>query len=590
MMGKKTVPWISAMILVAVLLGPWAWCADSGVPQETKEQRDARMAWWREAKFGMFIHWGLYAIPSGVWKGKDVNTAGEWIMFGGQIPVSEYEPLQKEFNPVKYNPEEWVRIAKAAGMKYITITSKHHDGFCLFDSKLTDWDVMNTPYGKDLLKPLADACHKEGVKMCWYHSILDWHNPDYLPRGAGSPRPWDTRPTEGADYNRHIDYMEGQLRELLTNYGEIGVIWFDGGWEHKAEEHRADEVAAMIRGIQPKIIINDRICIPQDFNTPEQYIPATGIKDRDWEVCMTMNDTWGYKVHDLNWKSTEDLIRKLVDIVSKGGNFLLNVGPTAEGLIPDASVERLSAIGKWMDVNGDSIYGTTASVFKRLPWGRCTVKPGKLFLQVFDWPANGELLVPGLKSDVKAAYLMADATKAPLTTAKKDDSTIVSVPAAAPDAVASVVVLEIAGAPEVVDVPFRAGADGVLEVRACDADIHGETAKYETSHQLDNIGCWTNKNDWVSWLVEIPKAGAYDVEVNYACDKGAAGATYALSVCEQKVEGKVSSTDAWSKFKTEKIGSMTFAKPGPCELAVKPLEIPSGALMNLKAVKLIPKK
>jgi alpha-L-fucosidase len=407
---------------------------------ETKQQRDKRMKWWREARFGMFIHWGLYAIPAGEWKGKQVSGIGEWIMHTGQIPLDEYELLAKQFNPVKFNAKEWVSLAKNAGMKYIVITSKHHDGFCLFDSKLTDYDIMGaTPFKRDIMKELSDECRKQGLKMCWYHSIMDWHHPDYLPR-----RDWEKRSAEGADYDCYIEYMKGQLRELLTNYGDIGVLWFDGGWEHKAEEHHAEEVVAMIKSLQSEIIINNRIKLPLDFDTPEQEIPATGIAGRDWETCMTMNDTWGYKKNDHNWKSTEDLLHKLVDITSKGGNFLLNVGPTAEGLIPQPSVERLAAMGKWLKVNGESIYGTTASPIGKPVWGRCTAKAGKLYLHVFEWPAGGILEMPGLKDKIKKAYLLANKNK--LIVTHENGKAIILAPDDTPlDPINTVVVLEIKG-------------------------------------------------------------------------------------------------------------------------------------------------
>ena len=206
------------------------------LPEEAKAQRDARMAWWREARFGMFIHWGLYAIPAGEWKGKKAPATASGSCTTRKIPVAEYEKFRKQFNPVKFNADEWVRIAKDAGMKYIVITSKHHDGFCLFDSKLTDYDIMSTPFKRDIMKELSEACRREGIRMCWYHSIMDWHHPDYLPRGAGAPG--TPGPPQGADFDRYIDYMKGQLRELVTNYGPIGVLWFDGGWEHSAQEHR----------------------------------------------------------------------------------------------------------------------------------------------------------------------------------------------------------------------------------------------------------------------------------------------------------------------------------------------------------------
>jgi len=575
-------------VCLAVAVAPLVGIGASAVgAQETKEQRDARMGWWREAKFGMFIHWGLYAIPAGIWKGQPVGSAGEWIMFGGKILPAEYEPLINQFNPVKFDAKEWVRIAKDAGMKYIVITSKHHDGFCLFDSALTDYDVMSTPFKRDIMKELADECHKQGLKICWYHSILDWHHPDYLPRGEGSPRPWDTRPTEGASYDRYIEYMKGQLRELLTKYGELGILWFDGGWEHKPEEHHAQEVVDLIRGLQPQIIINNRICIPQDYDTPEQHIPATGIPGRDWETCMTMNGTWGFKQNDHNWKSSEDLIRKLVDIVSKGGNFLLNVGPTAEGLIPGASVERLAAMGDWLKVNGESIYGASASVFKRLAWGRCTTKPGTLFLHVFDWPKDGRLEAPGLLNPVTKAYLLSDPQQA-LTAEASGEDVIVTVPTQAPDPIASVVVLEIDGEPNVIIPAIKQAADGTVALKAIDAEIHGTSAKYEDHGKLDNIGYWVNPKDTVSWEFELKARGAFQVAITYACAKGVGGSTYAITVGDQEVPGKIKDTGSWTDFITEEIGALEIDKPGRHTLTVVPKTMPGAAVMNLKAVTLTP--
>ena len=428
----------SLAIAGAILAVAFICCAPQPAPGETKEEKGSRMQWWRDGKFGMFIHWGLYAAPAGEWKGTKVSGIGEWIMHHGKIPKGEYSKLQEEFNPVKYDPEEWVRIAKRAGMKYIVITSKHHDGFCLFDSKLSDYDVMGTPYGKDLLKPLAEACHKEGIEICWYHSIMDWHHPE-------------------AHNEKYFQHMRGQLKELLTNYGDIGVLWFDGEWIDEWTEQQGVELEKSIRQLQPKLIVNNRVGkrkrSPGDFGTPEQEIPATGTPGWDWETCMTMNDTWGFKKDDHNWKSTEDLIHKLVDIVSKGGNFLLNVGPTAKGEIPQPSIQRLAEIGRWMEINNQSIYGTTASPFKQLPWGRCTKKPGVLYLHVFDWPADGRLIVPGLRNDVTKAYLLADDAKAELITTRTEKEVVVSVPAKALDASDTVVVLGIDGEPSVVQGP-----------------------------------------------------------------------------------------------------------------------------------------
>ncbi len=430
-----------ACISISLLTAGFTRPATAALPGESKQQIDKRMKWWRDAKFGMFIHWGLYAVPAGEWNGKKVEKYGEWIQHYGKIPEKEYAKLQAKFNPTKYDAKQWVSLAKRAGIKYIVITSKHHDGFGLFDSKLTDYDVMGSPHGRDLLKPLADACHQQGLEICWYHSILDWHQPA----------------AKGKDFPKYEKYMRGQLRELLTNYGRIGVLWFDGEWIKEWNEERGRSLEVFLREIQPDLIINNRVGkrkrSPGDFGTPEQEIPATGMPGWDWETCMTMNDTWGYKTHDHNWKSTSDLLRKLVDIVSKGGNFLLNVGPTAEGTIPAQSVKRLEAIGRWMDVNSSSIYGTTASPFQKLPWGRATKKPGRLFLHVFDWPADGKLEVPDLANKVTKAYLLSDKSQKNLPIDSRDGSVFIAVPPKAVDHIDTVLVLDIVGEPKIFQTP-----------------------------------------------------------------------------------------------------------------------------------------
>jgi alpha-L-fucosidase len=430
---------------------------------ETKAQKEQRMKWWKDARFGLFIHWGLYSVPAGEWNGQ--TNHAEWIRTTAQIPIHEYEKFVGQFNPVKFNAEEWVKLAKAAGMKYIVITSKHHDGFCMFDTKQTDFDIMSTPFHRDVMKELSAACKKEGIQLCFYHSIMDWHHPDYLPR-----REWEKdRPTAGANFSNYISYMKNELKELLTNYGKIGVLWFDGEWESTWTHEKGKDLYQYVRSLQPSILINNRVDVGReglvglnkegeyigDFGTPEQEIPATGIPGVDWESCMTMNNNWGYNSHDNNWKSSEDLIRKLIDIASKGGNFLLNIGPTSEGVFPQPAIDRLKDLGSWMSVNGESIYQTQASPFKELSWGRCTEKNisggTRLYLQVFDWPADAKLTVPGLGSQTTNCFSLVDKKK--LKVERSGSDYIIDLSPASKQDYATIIVLDIKGTPIVYDAP-----------------------------------------------------------------------------------------------------------------------------------------
>jgi alpha-L-fucosidase len=406
-----------------------------------------KMDWWKEAKFGMFIHWGVYSVPAGMYNGKEVNGIGEWIMNRGKIPVTEYKAYAKEFNPIKYDPEAWVKLAKEAGMKYLVITSKHHDGFALFNSKVTGWDVVDaTPYGKDLLKPLAEACHREGIRLGFYYSqAQDWTHPG----GAASGGHWDK--SQDGSMDEYIEKIAvPQVKEILSNYGDVDILWWDTPTDMTKE--RAELFLPVINKF-PNLITNNRLGggFQGDTETPEQFVPATGFPGRNWETCMTMNDTWGYKSTDHNWKSPEVIIRTLIDIVSKGGNYLLNVGPTSEGLIPQPSIERLKEVGQWMKTNGEAIYGTTASPFPYLSWGRCTQKGDKLYLHVFNWPKDEKLSVPILNKVTKA-YLLTN-QKTTFKIEKLQDKNIIHLDGKAPDKIASVIVLELEGTPDVLPLP-----------------------------------------------------------------------------------------------------------------------------------------
>jgi alpha-L-fucosidase len=551
---------------------------------ETPAQRDARMAWWRAARFGMFIHWGVYSVPAGTYKGEQVKGIGEWIMNKGKIPVAEYRRYAKEFNPVKFDADEWVRTARDAGMKYIVITSKHHDGFAMFDSKASDWNIVKaTPFGRDPLQELAAACRKYGLKLGFYYSqAQDWNN-----GGSASGGKWD--PAQERDMDDYIDKVAvPQVKEILTHYGEFpAVLWWDTPTGMNKE--RAEKLLPLLK-LKPGIIYNNRLGggYKGDTETPEQFIPATGYPGRDWETCMTMNGTWGYKSYDHNWKSTETLIRNLVDIASKGGNYLLNVGPTSEGLIPAPSVERLHEIGLWMKKNGEAIYGTTASPFKRLPWGRCTKKVTPegttLYLHVFTWPQGGQLLVPGLKSTGERACLLTDPAKSALGMQSGPEGLTLTVPLSAPDPVSTTIVLQVKGPLEIEQAGLAQDYDGSVVLPASEARTHGSEIKYETGHERDNLGFWTNPADWADWTFEVTKPGKFDVSAEVAALEKA---SLEISIGDSRTSGAAAATGDYGKFKVAKLGTLEITAPGKVTLAVRPVRDGWHAL-NLKAIRLKP--
>jgi len=457
---------ISRFILIS-LLASTTFCAlaQTQAPDpESPEAKAARLAWFKEAKYGMFIHWGLYAIPAGEWKGKQIPGLGEWIMNRAHIPVKEYEQLTKQWNPLKFDADTWVQLAQDAGMKYMVITSKHHDGFALFDSKVSNYNVVKaTPFHRDILKELAAACQKHGMPLGFYYSqSQDWHEPG----GAGND--WDFGPDQGSDKKELKDYdgylrgkAEPQVRELLTSYGPVALIWFDTPRMMTSE--RAQRFASILRTTQPKTLIDGRLGAAGDYvSTGDNVIPS-GVQTEYWEVPATTNHTWGFRKDDQDWKSPGEITFKLIDIVSKGGNYLLNVGPMSNGVIPQAAQDNLRTVGRWLKLNGEAVYGAGPS-----PWGeemgepssrgakdlrgqplvlphnewRATTRPGKIYFTFFQEP-RVPFELPPMKNTIKRAYQLADGKAVELKDEGGKKQLVLPRPIL--DPMATVVVVEIEG-------------------------------------------------------------------------------------------------------------------------------------------------
>ena len=453
---KRTFAGCLSLKIAAVALAA-SFAAAAAAPPPADMTQDERMKWFREAKFGLFIHWGLYAIPAGEWKGQKYAHIGEWIMHDAQIPVADYEQLAKQFNPVKFNAEEWVQMAEDAGMKYIVITSKHHDGFAMYHSQVSKYNIYDaTPFHRDPLKELAAACARHHIRFGFYYSqAQDWHEPN----GAGNT--WDFGPDDKKDFDQYLRAKaEPQVKELLTNYGPVCLIWFDTPRMMTVGD-RAQRFADILRSLQPATLIDGRLGKEGDYRSMGDNSIPNQVVTGDWEVPATLNHTWGFKKDDTDWKSPEDLTFKLVDIASKGGNYLLNVGPTSEGVIPQASQDNLRAVGRWLKINGEAVYGAGPTPFgdelgavdnsthdkkgnpgfKMATEWRCTTKPGKLYITFFKWP-NGTFELNKVKGRVTKAYLLADPSHKGLAVKQDGDRVTVTMPEKAPGQIASVLALD----------------------------------------------------------------------------------------------------------------------------------------------------
>jgi alpha-L-fucosidase len=549
-------------------------------PDPAKEQR---LAWFREAKFGLFIHWGLYAVPAGRWKGVDYPFIGEWIMKWAHIPAPEYEGLARQWNPRKFDAEAVAQLAKDAGMKYVVLTAKHHDGFAMFDSKATRYDVVDaTPWKRDPARALARAVTARGLKFGFYYSqAQDWHEPD----AAGNTWDFTTPPEERTPASYLRRKAMPQVEELLGNYGPLGLVWFDTPTLLTKEQ--VTELEALVRRKQPACLINSRLGHGLgDYRQMGDNMVPSDVYRSTWEIPATLNDTWGFKTADQHWKSTAYLLYRLIDVVSKGGNYLLNVGPAADGSIPAESVQRLRELGRWLDRHGEAIYGTGPSPFSvnAQPW-RMTTRPGLLYVHLLRWPAGGRFRLDGLRNPITGAYLLSDPARKPLDVERAGATTIVHLPGDAPDPYIAVLALKIEGEPDVDPaVRWDAPRPQIL-LAARDGSAHGASIRY-SEYDATATG-FAGKGDKLLWHLLAKKAGPFTVEVEYAADAEEAGDTLRFHAFDQDLDTPVASTGG--AFRWMPLGTLVTRSTGLAETELFLPKPSRSASLRVRAVRLIAK-
>lgn len=560
--------------------------AQDGAPAES----ETPPAWWSEARFGMFIHWGVYAVPAGEYLGKACAGASEWLMKHAEIPVADYKRFADKFDAAHYDPEAWARAAADAGMKYLVIAAKHHDGFALFASKASSWNSADAAAcRRDLLAPLVAACRKAGLRIGFYYS----HAQDWANGGAAYGPKWD--PAQDRDFDDYLDNLAiPQIRELLTLYAPDApaLLW----WDTPAEmtPARAARVDAAVQSISPGILQNDRLGggAQGQFSTPEQRIPATR-PSRAWETCMTTNESWGYYARDQQWKPASLLIRQLCEVASQGGNYLLNVGPMADGTIPPPSLDALSGIGGWMRRHGMAIHSSSAGPFPhRLPWGFATCRDLTVYLLVERWPQDGWLDVPLLDLPESAKVLGPEPLPLPVVSGPGKFRIELAVPQ--PDEAVSVIVLRFSVRPRLGDLPplprppvIPQPADGAVALAAADAEVVGEHIGLTTGPDAQ-IWCWSSLDSHPLWRVRLHKAGTYRVELDYAVPRHREGTLAEITFGETRLPFTTSGTGGWGEFVRAEAG---FVELKPCDelpVRVLPISMPAGAVMNLKGVYLTP--
>jgi alpha-L-fucosidase len=547
---------------------------------------DDRIQWFKHDKFGMFIHWGPYSYLAGEWKGQQipVGTEAEWIMQRFNIPVAEYRQMAHNLNPVHFDAKAWVALAKATGMKYLVVTAKHHDGFAMYNSKVSSYNIVDwTPFKRDPVKELSEECKKAGIRFCVYYSHReDWDDPD----GFGNT--WDY-PRDQKNFERYLQSKSlPQLRELLTNYGPLGLVWFDRGMD--TPEH-ARLFVDLVRKLQPPCLINGRVGSYgedlmgdyQDMN--DNGMPSGGLQEY-WETPQTLNTTWGFSKFDQQWKTPGEVIHRMVEIVSKGGNYLLNIGPMADGTLPAASVATLQGVGEWMHKNSESIYGTTASPLADPTWGRVTVKGGLLYLHVFTWPADHTLRLSGLLTKAVSAHpLLAPGSR--LHVNNSFGTLLVSLPDQRIDPNDTVVVVQLAAPPQAAPVVLTQGTNSPVNLDYASAITAGHAVKRFNRLGGFHIAKWTGPKDSITWQVLVSQAGEYHIRISYSAKPEARGDGYRIQVGDQVVTAAVEATGEAYQYKTFELKSIPL-KARRYTVRITPVSEHNHNLMYLSSVDLVP--
>ena len=584
--GGKSVFSVLCMTMMMAAVSSFSTSVDAGDVSGHKHTEEADpVEWFRDAKFGMFIHWGLYSQTGGVWNGEKYYGITEWLMRRGEISSKDYKRISKDFNPVDFDAEKWVSIAKESGVKYIVITSKHHDGFALFDSAVSDFDIIDaSPFKRDPMKELTTAARAAGIKIGFYYSqYQDWTEKD-----AGGNE-WEFDPKEKNLQTYLRNKAMPQLEELLTNYGPIDIIWFDTPGTLSLEESK--ELKAWVKNLQPNCLVTDRI--GHNLGDYKGYrdgeIPAVPQPGRPWEAIFTHNDSWGYSEFDNNFKSTSEVLDLLVTTAGKGGNLMLNVGPDGRGGLPDESVFNFLEVGKWLKVNGESIYGTEGSPIGSMPWGHMTQRPGTLYLHVMHAPKNHEVIVPRLKAGITSVSLLATGEK--LEWRKSNGDVFVSLPDRLPDSLNTVVVVNHKEGliPQSEPELIVSNQYDEMKLEASRSTINGKTSvrKFSTMHYF---GDW--KHDWAvkgldsgdgiaEWEIRVVEPGAYKIYLEYSADASEAGQEGILSLNGKDFFFKVLETGEFFNpggfaprkpliFFEHPVAVVRFAEAGTYTLSVRP--------------------